>query len=91
MADQSVAATEPTRLFALINAALVSTWGIVTLAAKVDPIVSGSIVTALGAWLAVAGEIVRSKVVPTVNVALTEAEKAALLAAGFRTIGPAGV
>lgn len=89
MADQSVAALEPARLFALINAAVVSTWGLVTIGAHVDPAVSGAVVTALGAWLAVAGEIVRSKVVPAVSVALTEAEKAALVAAGFRTVPPA--
>lgn len=85
---ESAAALEPARLFALLNGALTSTLGIVTLASHMDPVVAGSIVTALGAWIAVAGEIVRSKVVPVVNVALTEAERLALIAAGYTTKAP---
>jgi hypothetical protein len=73
---------EPVRLMSLINAALVASFAIVAYVTSLTPEATALITTALAAWVAVAGEIARSKVVPLPKVALTKVEAAALERSG---------
>lgn len=63
--------TEPTRLAALVNTALAATIGVLVLTGVLDDEVAGGLILALGAWVAVVGELVRARVTPTSEVALT--------------------
>lgn len=63
--------TEPSRLTTLITAAITSTIGVFTLTGVLSPELAGGLVTAIGAWVVVAGEIIRQRVTPNANVALT--------------------
>ena len=56
--------TEPVGLVAAINAALAATWGVIVIVAEVSPDLAGGVTIALGAWVGVAGAIVRSRVTP---------------------------
>lgn len=86
--------TEPSRLLALITAAVTATVGLLALLFSWPEEVVAGLVIVLGAWIAVLGEIVRSKVTPTDQVKLTVAEHQALLAAGYsagkRKLNPDG-
>lgn len=73
---------EPVRLISLLNAALIATFAIVAYVTKMAPEARALVSTALVAWVAVAGEIARSKVVPLPKVALTKVEADALERAG---------
>lgn len=55
---------EPVRIMALINAAIAATVGVLTLTEVLSPEVGGSLVVCLGAWVAVAGELVRRHTTP---------------------------
>lgn len=68
--------TEPTRLVSLINAALAATVGILAVTGVLSVEVTGAIVLALGAWVAVVGEFLRSKVTPVEAPTLTPAQYA---------------
>lgn len=63
--------TEPTRLVSLINAAIAATIGILTVTSVVTEVVGGALILALGAWVAVVGEFVRSRVTPVESPELT--------------------
>ena len=58
--------TEPSRLIASITAAVTATIGVVTLVGWWSPEVAGGITVAAGAWIYVAGEIVRTRVTPVI-------------------------
>ena len=57
-------ASEPSRLIATITAATTATIGVVTLVGWWSPEIGGGIAVAAGAWIYVAGEIVRARVTP---------------------------
>lgn len=75
--------TEPARIITLITGAVSGTIGLLALLLNwpADLVAALGIVT--GAWIAVAGEIIRSKVTPNGDVKLTRAEFSALVAAGW--------
>lgn len=85
---------EPSRIITLITGAVSATVGLLALLLNwsADLVATLGIVT--GAWIAVAGEIIRSKVTPNGNVKLTQEEYAALVAAGYspgkRKLNPEG-
>lgn len=56
--------TEPVRLVSLLNAALAATVGILAILFEWAPELIGGLTVALGAWVAVAGELMRSRVTP---------------------------
>lgn len=56
--------TEPVRLWALINAALLATLNVLALVFKWGPELLAGLNLAVGAWVAAIGEYVRSKVTP---------------------------
>jgi hypothetical protein len=56
--------TEPVRLVSLINAAIGVTLGVLAILFQWAPELIGALTAALGAWVAVAGELMRSKVTP---------------------------
>lgn len=60
----SVAQREPVRLLSLVNAAVGATVGVFTLTETISPELGGALAVALGAWIAVAGELLRSRVSP---------------------------
>ncbi len=70
--------TEPTRLIGAINTAIAATLGVLVLTGVLDDKVAGGLIVALGAWVAVGSEWLRSKVTPTGQVALTVDEADAL-------------
>jgi hypothetical protein len=80
--DASLPSLEPARLISLVNAALLATFAVVVFVTKMQPEAAAVVSAALGAWVALAGEFIRSKVTPTVKVALTKDEAAALDAVG---------
>ena len=57
--------TEPSRIVSLISAAITATIGLLTVLGVFNEEVGGAITIAAGAWTAVGGEIIRSKVTPT--------------------------
>lgn len=72
--------TEPSRIIATITAAITATVGIITLTEVWSAEVGGAVTAAIGAWVLAAGEILRSRVTPNTNVALTTDEADALAA-----------
>lgn len=78
---------EPARFFSLVSAALTATLSAIGLVAEIDPKVLGAVGFALAAWVAVTGEVIRSRVTPTQDVALTK-DEAAALNANRPVVGP---
>jgi hypothetical protein len=60
--------TEPARLTALITAALTATIGVLTIVGVWSADVGGAVSVALGGWVLVAGEVLRSRVTPTAGL-----------------------
>jgi hypothetical protein len=69
---------EPVRLVALLTAAVTVTFNLVGLVLDWAPELLAAVNIAAGAWIAVAGEIVRARVTPNQSVALTVDEAHAL-------------
>lgn len=65
--------TEPARLISLLNAAITATLGVVILVG-LDPQIGGALGVALAAWVAFAGELIRSKVTPLAAPKLTPSQ-----------------
>lgn len=86
--DASLPSLEPARLISLTNAALLATFAVVVYVTNMAPSAAAVVSAALGAWVALAGEIIRSKVTPTAKVALTKDEAVALEAAGVVPAAP---
>jgi hypothetical protein len=59
-----VKTAEPVRVITAVNAAIAATVGVLTITEVVSPEIGGSLALCLAAWVAVAGEILRSKVTP---------------------------
>ena len=55
---------EPVAIISAINAALAATWGVLIIALDIEPELAGAVTVALGAWVGVAGAIVRQRVTP---------------------------
>lgn len=70
--------SEPTRLTSAINAALAATIGVLVVTGVISEDLAGSIILALGAWIAVVGEFVRSRVTPIAKPVLTAIQAAKL-------------
>lgn len=60
--------TEPVRIISLLNAALGVTLGLLALIFEWAPELTGALTAAFAAWVAVAGELMRSKVSPVGTV-----------------------
>lgn len=71
---------EPVTIVGAISSALTASISIL-LFLKVDPMLVGAVNTAIIGWLGVAVVIVRAKVTPTKNVALTKQDVAVLQSA----------
>jgi hypothetical protein len=59
---------EPSRIIASITAAITATIGVLTIVGVISPEVGGAITVAAGAWVLVAGELVRARVTPNDRV-----------------------
>lgn len=59
---------EPARIVSLISAAITATVGVLTLLGVWSGEVGGALAVAAAAWVAVGGELIRSKVWPTAHV-----------------------
>ena len=68
--------TEPVRLVSLINAALGVTLGLLAIIFEWAPELVGALTAAFGAWVAVAGELMRSKVSPVGTVMAVDPQPA---------------
>ena len=55
---------QPVTVWGAINAALVSTWGVIVLAADVPSDISGAVTAAIGAWVLVASFVARRRTTP---------------------------
>lgn len=55
---------EPARIITLLSAAITATVGLLTIVGVWSDEVGGAVTIAAGAWTAVAGELIRSRVTP---------------------------